>query len=110
MATKENAVVATAPAKAKDEVRKCTIKSIDADIQTNINGKRYLKCTLITASGKLARGIIHEVVWDKVSVADEVNVALSLTADGSIIPSVLGLPIPPLTMDDFGVAPDFKVG
>lgn len=88
----------------KDPIAVCTIKSIDAEISINTNGKRYKKVTLITASGKPARGVIYEVVWDKVSQGDEVNVALSLMDDNkTLIPSVLGLPMESLSYDDFGI-------
>jgi len=88
----------------KDPIAICTIKSIDAEISINTNGIRYKKVTLISASGKPARGVIYEKVWDKVSQGDEVNVALSLMEDNkTLIPSVLGLPIESLSYDDFGI-------
>ena len=88
----------------KDKIVMCNIKSIDAEISINTNGKRYKKCTLTASSGKNARGIIYESVWSKVSVGDDANVALSLLDDGrTIIPSVIGLPLESLTFEDFGV-------
>ena len=87
----------------KDKIALCTIKSIDASIDVNINGKRYKKCTLISKSGKPTRGVIYETVWDKVSVGDDANCALSTMDDGrTIIPSVIGLPIESLTLEVFG--------
>lgn len=89
----------------KDKIVTCNIKSIDAEINVNTNGKRYKKCTLTASSGKNARGVIYESVWDKVSQGDDANVALSLMDDGrTIIPSVIGLPIESLTFDDYGVS------
>jgi hypothetical protein len=89
----------------KDKIVMCNIKSIDAEISVNTNGKRYRKCTLTASSGKNARGVIYESVWDKVAVGDDANVALSLLDDGrTIIPSVIGLPLESLTFEDFGVA------
>ncbi len=88
----------------KDKIALCNIKAIDAEISVNINGKRYRKCTLTASSGKNARGVIYESVWDKVSVGNDVNVALSTMEDGrTIIPSVVGLPLEQLTFEDFGV-------
>jgi hypothetical protein len=88
----------------KDKIVMCNIKSIDAEISVNTNGKRYKKCTLTASSGKNARGVIYESVWSKVSVGDDANVALSLLEDGrTIIPSVIGLPLESLTFEDFGV-------
>jgi len=88
----------------KDLIVSCNIKGIDAEINVNTNGKRYRKCTLTASSGKNARGVIYESVWDKVSVGDDVNVALSTMEDGrTIIPSVIGLPLAQLTFEDFGV-------
>lgn len=89
----------------KDKIVMCNIKSIDAEISINTNGKRYRKCTLTASSGKNARGVIYESVWDKVSVGDDANVALSVLEDGkTIIPSVIGLPLESLTFEDFGVS------
>lgn len=89
----------------KDKIVMCNIKSIDAEISVNTNGKRYRKCTLTASSGKNARGVIYESVWSKVSVGDDANVALSLLDDGrTIIPSVIGLPLESLTFEDFGVS------
>ena len=88
----------------KDKIVMCNIKSIDAEISVNTNGKRYKKCTLTASSGKNARGIIYESVWSKVAVGDDANVALSLLEDGrTIIPSVIGLPLESLSFEDFGV-------
>jgi hypothetical protein len=88
----------------KDKIVMCNIKSIDAEISINTNGKRYKKCTLTASSGKNARGIIYESVWSKVAVGDDANVALSLLEDGrTIIPSVIGLPLESLSFEDFGV-------
>jgi hypothetical protein len=88
----------------KDKIAVCTVRGIDAEISINTNGVRYRKVTLISASGKPARGVIYEKVWDKVSQGDEVNVALSLMEDNkTIIASVLGLPIESLSFDDYGV-------
>ena len=88
----------------KDQIVICTIKAIDAELSINVNGKRYKKCTLTSASGKNARGVIYESVWDKVSVGDDANVALSVMEDGrTIIPSVIGLPLESLTFEDYGV-------
>ena len=87
----------------KDKIALCTIKSIDAKIDVNVNGKRYKKCSLDAKSGKIARGVIYETVWDKVNVGDDANCALSTMDDGkTIIPSVIGLPIESLTFEDFG--------
>ena len=89
----------------KDKIVMCNIKSIDAEISINTNGKRYRKCTLTASSGKNARGVIYEAVWDKVSQGDDANVALSVMEDGrTIIPSVIGLPLESLTFEDFGVS------
>lgn len=91
----------------KDKIALCTIKSIDATIDVNINGKRYKKCTLISKSGKTTRGVAYESVWDKVEVGDNVNCAISTMDDGkTLIPSVMGLPIESLTLDDFGIEDD----
>jgi len=99
-----NAVVAsTSEAPAKDTIVSCTLKSVDSDVQTNTNGTEYLKCTLVTSTGATARGVIYKSVWDKVDAGDTVNVALSTLADGSIVPSVIGLPLAKLTMSDFGL-------
>jgi hypothetical protein len=88
----------------KDKIVVCTVKAIDAELSINVNGKRYKKCTLTSASGKNARGVIYESVWDKVSVGDDANVALSVMEDGrTIIPSVIGLPLESLTFEDYGV-------
>lgn len=88
----------------KDKIVMCNIKSIDAEISINTNGKRYRKCTLTASSGKNARGVIYESVWSKVAVGDDANVALSLLEDGrTIIPSVIGLPLESLSFEDFGV-------
>jgi hypothetical protein len=88
----------------KNPIAVCTIKSIDAEISINTNSIRYKKVTLITATGKPARGVIYEKVWDKVSQGDEVSVALSLMEDNkTLIPSVLGLPMEALSYDDFGI-------
>ena len=88
----------------KDKIVVCTIKAIDAEISINTNGKRYRKCTLTASSGKNARGVIYESVWDKVSQGDDANVALSVMEDGrTIIPSVIGLPLESLTFEDFGI-------
>lgn len=88
----------------KDKVAVCTIKAIDAKIDVNTNGKRYKKVTLVTIKGKTTRGVMYEAVWDKVSVGDDANCALSTNDEGKIIPSVMGLPLESLTFDDYGVA------
>jgi hypothetical protein len=89
----------------KDQIVMCNIKGIDAEINVNTNGKRYRKCTLTASSGKNARGVIYESVWDKVSQGEDVNVALSVMEDGkTIIPSVIGLPLASLTFEDFGIS------
>ena len=88
----------------KDKIVVCTVKAIDAELSINVNGKRYKKCTLTSASGKNARGVIYESVWDKVNVGDDASVALSMMDDGrTIIPSVIGLPLSSLTFEDYGV-------
>jgi hypothetical protein len=93
----------------KDKIALCTVKSIDATIDVNVNGKRYKKVTLISKSGKTTRGVIYESVWDKVQEGDSANCALSTNDEGKIIPSVIGLPIESLTFEDFGIEDDAPV-
>lgn len=104
MAVKEeNAVVATqAPAK-KDEIVSATLISMDDAVNTNVNGVQYRKCTLKTTTGATARGVVYSKVWDIVSPGNEVRIALNMTPQGEIIPSVIGLPLAKLTLADFGL-------
>lgn len=105
MAVKEtNAVVApVSGTPAKDQIVPATLIKVDDTILGNTRGTRYLKCTLKTTTGATARGVIYESVWDKVQEGDEVRIALSSMPDGTIIPSVVGLPMTKLTLADFGL-------
>jgi hypothetical protein len=109
MAQKENAVVATAPAKQEDIRKEVLLTVIDSQVETKINGKKYKKCTVTLDSGVSARGIIDEANWGKCTVGETVTASVR-NVDGKPVFSVLGAPLPAITFADWGITPDFKVG